>query len=50
VYLQDVPEPPSPLTARTNGELMRLALEHEMGLKAANSDKAALRAWLAGVE
>ena len=49
VYLQHIPEPPSPLTAKTNGELLRLALDHEAALKAANGHKAKLREWAAGL-
>ena len=49
VYLQHIQEPASPFTARTNGELMDIALAHEAGLKAANGHKAKLREWAAGL-
>lgn len=45
VYLQAVPEPE--MRGKTNGDLLAWALDLRTALRQANSDKAALRDWLA---
>ncbi len=45
VFLQEVPEPA--IKGRSNGHLLTWALELREALRLANSDKKALRDWLA---
>ena len=48
VLMQEVQEPT--LTGKTNADLVRLAVELQSALRLANSDKRALREWLARME
>lgn len=45
VYLQDVPEPQ--MRGKTNGDLAAWAIDLREALRQSNSDKSALRDWLA---
>ena len=48
VLLQDVPEPA--LRGKTNGDLAAWALELREAVRLGNSDKRALREWVAGYD